>query len=243
MKKDQAKVALELRELQKKSYLYKTKEIGYTYFKVNGQTRKARRMAHSDDYIEQCEVLYQECRKLKLINEEPNTTPITNEFSLPYLAGITDAEGCFSINKLYRADTPSPIYQARLTIAMIDPEPLQLALKVLQQGSFNPRTMLKSGKPYYKYIAASKAAEVATQLLLPYLQVKKKQAELLLEFRRLQSTSLNYRTKLTKFVSLTNKYDKTMNIPIYAFSDEYIEKCEEFRKKFNCLNKRGLPIS
>ena len=235
IKKEQAETVIKLRDLQKKSRQFRTKD--YKEFdlpSLYGKSHKVKTKILSDEYIMACETLYQRCANLNssVCNQDISDiySNYTTKHRFAYIAGIIDAEGSLMIKKRYpkSAGHVSPSYMVEILIGMSDPQPLIFVMNQMHRnGCYYQREDLKSGKPYYCYRAQNQIAENLIRQILPYLIVKKEQAELLLEFRELQSKSQNYRTKRAKIRG---------NI----LSDEYLNLCEEFRFRSQQLNRVGI---
>lgn len=87
-----------------------------------------------------------------------------------YLAGIVDGEGSFGIYAVGGA------YTARFTVAMQDPQAVAYLKLLYPDGAFSKRG------PEYRAVYASNRAYEITQDLLPFLIVKREQAQVMLSF-------------------------------------------------------------
>jgi hypothetical protein len=104
---------------------------------------------------------------------------------LAYIAGFVDGEGTIGIYRKYdlRADW-APGYAERIIIVQVDRRPLDFIKQFFPRGSLSKK---KKYHEHYRQAYALKyshtqAYELA-KALLPYLQVKRAQAEALIEFR------------------------------------------------------------
>lgn len=126
--------------------------------------------------------------------------------TLAYLAGAMDSDGCFSIKKsTYRIrvskDSANPTYSERLSLKQVTPQIPEL-LKKTFGGTVNLRpSQTENGKPLYVWVVTDKVAAGACGALLPYLLVKRQQAELVSELR--ESKENKYR-KFTYWFVLEN---------------------------------------
>lgn len=99
-----------------------------------------------------------------------------------YMAGIVDGEGCISIRRqlpLVRKAEKSPRFTSRLAIRMCDRE----AIKLFEAASGHSATWVKNGLGGYIWswqVHCKKAANLLHKLI-PYLTIKRRQADLLLE--------------------------------------------------------------
>ena len=102
-----------------------------------------------------------------------------------WLAGFIDGEGCIAINYQHHKDGRKKHYLS-LRITQKFAEPL-LKIKEIYGGSVC-YTHTKKNKTY-EHITASIKAETILRDVLPYLTVKKAQAELALKFRNIKRGS------------------------------------------------------
>lgn len=108
--------------------------------------------------------------------------------TLSYLAGAIDSDGCISIRKSnyhrrIRGDGVNDMYSERVTLKQVTIDIPQL-LKESFGGTFrHAKASTENSKPLYVYESSDKQAANACRLLLPYLRVKRRQAELVLELR------------------------------------------------------------
>ncbi|KKN49562.1 hypothetical protein LCGC14_0641270 [marine sediment metagenome] len=114
---------------------------------------------------------------------------MVKEITISYLAGITDGEGYIGIKKSKwgmknRKDVHCPTYHERIQIRMIDEE----AIKLFKQsfgGSY-----YKEKDYIYCYQISDLSASKALRILLPYLRIKKRQAQICLKLRRNKESCL-----------------------------------------------------
>lgn len=92
-----------------------------------------------------------------------------------YIAGFFDGEGCIYAH-------PEATY-LQIEIAQVDRRPLDFV-----QERYEGRIRLNktNGRPIYKWMCPAKTSEKFLMDLLPFLIVKKEQAILALEFRKLR---------------------------------------------------------
>ena len=111
-----------------------------------------------------------------------------NKTILAYLAGVLDGDGSFCIHlkrqRICKPTRPDKItsFTAKIQIKQVQPEAIELIHETF--GGIIPRMVkpsAKNGKPLWFWeISGSRAAEVSN-LLIPYLRLKKRQAEILIE--------------------------------------------------------------
>ena len=99
-----------------------------------------------------------------------------------YMAGIIDGEGTVRIAKSIPKNGRVH-YSPNVQVSMVDKEPLQL-FAVLYGGNITLQKPAKEGyQPVYNWQASNKdRAEKLLTDVRPYLLIKKRQADLLLEF-------------------------------------------------------------
>lgn len=102
-----------------------------------------------------------------------------------YLAGLVDGEGYVGIKKSkYARHCPSPTYHERIQVRMIEEKAINL-MKQTFGGSYYKETEHSkySKKPLYCYAISDLLAAKTCKQLLPYLTIKRKNAELILKLR------------------------------------------------------------
>lgn len=107
-----------------------------------------------------------------------------NEMDVAWAAGFIDGEGCIRIETSFaNKDRRRPIAMLRVSCGQSVNRPLE-KLEELFGGTLtsHPARGLGYGTSYMWSIAARKAADCLSKLV-PYLVVKKRQAELALEFQ------------------------------------------------------------
>lgn len=113
--------------------------------------------------------------------------------NLAYLAGIVDGEGYVGIKKSKPYPTltgrTNPGYHERLQIRMVEPHALRLLVKELGGWLYLEKSSAHNGRPLYCYQASDLRASKILTTLLPYLRVKKKQAQAVLALRRNKQTA------------------------------------------------------
>lgn len=125
---------------------------------------------------------------------------------LAYLAGLMDGEGTIMINKSSRGHM-----HGRIAISMTDPSAAMWAHSLTKFGSLNTNKYTDRQRPlnksYYRWCITGKAAVEFINLLLPYLQVRRRQAELFIQFMSIANTKQYYeqRAALCENMKLLNK--------------------------------------
>ncbi len=135
-----------------------------------------------------------------------------NILNLAYLAGFFDGEGCVYILKANAKHGVA--FSLEISFTNADKEPLELARslfggKVSRSSDSRPKS-----KPSYRLRIRSNQALSALTQLLPYLRVKRKRAELGVEFQK----------------QLSNRKGGKRNISI--------EECERYKTSITSMNDK-----
>jgi hypothetical protein len=168
---------------------------------------------------------------------------MTNETSIAYVAGLIDGEGCIRVkkSKAYKCQGRStPGYHASIQIKMTDKGAIEFVASVLGGWHYVQRSALRSGRPLYTWQVSDLKAETAIKVVLPYLRVKKAQAEAVLSLRQLQAEGRKHRTKIVGYRDFPNQYGTVRQVPNKSFSDEYVARCEKLFQACKRLNRVGL---
>ena len=106
----------------------------------------------------------------------------------PYLAGLIDGEGSFgimktSVDKISKSSrSKTTRYMAVFSIGMVDREPIDLIIEAINSGKVYEERVPNRRSMWRIRTAGRFILIPFIQKLLPYLIVKRKRAELLLEF-------------------------------------------------------------
>jgi hypothetical protein len=161
---------------------------------------------------------------------------------IAYIAGIVDGEGCVRIKKTkaYKCQgRTTPGYHASIQIRMVNEEAIRFIAETMGGWYFRQKPSVKTGKPLYCWSMSDQKAEDALRLLLPFLRVKRRQAEAVIRLREIQKDSQKHRIKVTGYRNFPNKYGTQRTVANMSLSDEYIEKCEVLFLEIKGLNKVG----
>lgn len=118
-----------------------------------------------------------------------------NELQKAWIAGFIDGEGCLTISKQVRTNRPSDAWRPMITVANTNQESLNI-LKNIYGGTLrfnnekrcNKKTGVKWSDSWTWYCPQSKVVEFCNDLI-PYLIIKKRNAEILIVFMdHLQTT-------------------------------------------------------
>lgn len=120
-----------------------------------------------------------------------NDSYLPREYSVAecaYLAGIMDGEGCFYIgNYSHNKKTGTPHYQTTIKVSNCD----EVLIKWLSDtfggvySKYTPNQTPKNArKPVYLWGTSGKRLEHLCEIMMPYLVIKKNQAEIMLTMRK-----------------------------------------------------------
>jgi hypothetical protein len=164
---------------------------------------------------------------------------MTTTEDLAYLAGIVDGEGYVGIKKsrAYQCQgRVTPGYHARIQVRMVDEPTIAFLGETLGGWCFLERAQTQGRRTLYCYQASDLAAATALERLLPYLRVKRENAETVLALRELQSQGQQHRTKVTGYRDFPNSHGTVRRVANRAYSDEYVAACEALYQKCKALN-------
>ena len=154
---------------------------------------------------------------------------------LAYWAGVVDSDGSICLSKTYskRVDGTKRTYHfIRCMIYSNTKSVCERALNCFKLGTIQtsrPRTRDRNGKitqdkVMYAWTTTTKDTEKVLKLMIPYLRLKKPQAELALKFRLEKQTNFKGRDKDGNYITL----------PI-----EELDKREQMYKQMKMLNHRN----
>lgn len=102
-----------------------------------------------------------------------------------YLAGIIDGEGCIGMEHLAPRgkSRKKDYYLTRLTVINTSKMLMDLLVGTFK-GQYDTRKKIEGRKICYRWHVFGKDQENALIALMPYLRIKKQQAELVMEYRK-----------------------------------------------------------
>lgn len=108
---------------------------------------------------------------------------------LAYLAGAIDSDGCITIRRStyemrVRGDATNPVYHERVMLKQVTPAIPNLLRETFGGYLRTEKPQTKNSRPLHAWRVSDAQAAEACRLLLPFLRVKKRQAELALELRK-----------------------------------------------------------
>ncbi len=131
------------------------------------------------------------------------------ETDLAYLAGFVDGEGTITIMRFRRTNRKHQIdYRPLLSISNTNREALEWVVSVTGVGSVQQSHRIRVGyKTNWKYTVVNSNAIVLAKILLPYLKIKKLNAEILVRYADTLIT--NYKPYRVSEVVLTQREELT----------------------------------
>lgn len=133
----------------------------------------------------------------------------------------------------------TPSYHACVQVRMVDEGVIAFLADTLGGWYYKEKPRAKKGRPLYCYQASDLSAEVVLKRLLPFLRVKKTNAETVLALRELQADSQAHRTKVVGQKQFPNRYGTVRMVPVFALSDEYVDQCDALYERCRALNAGG----
>lgn len=156
--------------------------------------------------------------------------PIMNKLTAAYLAGLIDGEGYIGLEN--HRGVGGAKYKPVLKIAMTH-KPIILWLQQSFGGSFVTR--VRNGHPLYPnhrdlhyWGIGGKNIEPVIRKVIPYLKVKRRQAEIVLERVKLYEKQGD--------VSVRSIHHSGWN---FKYKPEFVKRMEDLYAEIRLLNKRG----
>lgn len=109
---------------------------------------------------------------------------IITETEKAYIAGFMDGEGCISIGKYQGKHNRTPVYQLQLVISQ-KVDVLRDLCRIAGVGSVCLNNH-KEGRKYQQWRMSPHDAVDFLKAILPYLRVKRQEAEIAIEFQEKQ---------------------------------------------------------
>ena len=124
-----------------------------------------------------------------------DTLNLMTEVQLAYLAGLLDGEGCITVCQRGRKlKSGTPQHEALVAVGMVDPTAILWALNATGLGRIRRHDNTKYNPKWsmaYTWRVSTRDAARLLERVLPYLQLKKRQAELVIEITALKRLSTN----------------------------------------------------
>ena len=155
-----------------------------------------------------------------------------------YLAGILDADGYFTIKRStyhmrVRGDATQAIHSEKVGIKQVQPEAIDLLCEYFGGSRRIEKPSAKHGKMLHAWSVTDKKAVEVVNTLLPYLRIKRRQAELLLDLR--ESKARQNRIVIGTF-SMVNRWGQTVDMPRRIVDPDEIAKRDKLTSEIKKLN-------
>lgn len=117
------------------------------------------------------------------------------EAELAYCAGVVDSDGSIGVKRStygmrVRGDATQPTYSERIKVKQVEPEAVTLLHRIFGGSYRVEKTSLKSGRAFYAWQVTDKQASIVCAALMPFLRIKKAQAENVLALRAAKHASM-----------------------------------------------------
>jgi len=162
---------------------------------------------------------------------------------LAYAAGVIDSDGSIGIRrstyaKRVRGDARNPIYSTRVCVKQVERDAVALLKDSFGGALMVERSTLKNGRPFYYWEIHSRQATAMLRALLPYLRIKRRQAENCLALYALIDGAM--RTKVLGTRLLPHWTGKAVMVRTMGHTDEHVAACEALYLKAKQLNVVGM---
>jgi hypothetical protein len=169
-----------------------------------------------------------------------NNIPIE---ALAYSAGVIDSDGSIGIRRSTygmrkRGDRVTPGYWARINVKQVEIEAVSLLRELFGGNLRTEHNTLKNGRPFYAWQVQNQQAVRMLGLLLPYLRIKRAQAENCLTLHVLVDGAK--RTKQLGTRELKHWTGKVVTVRTMGHSDDHVAACEALYLKAKQLNSVGM---
>ena len=111
---------------------------------------------------------------------------------LAYAAGVVDSDGYIGVHRntyamRVRGDASQAIYQPRVAVKQVTPQALDLLHRLFGGHRYLNKPQSHGSRPLMGWAVHSAAAGVVCEALLPYLRIKRAQAENVIEVCRINN--------------------------------------------------------
>lgn|SRR3990167_10786267 len=148
------------------------------------------------------------------------------KISLGYIAGFVDGEGCITLSRAYRKDVRDDVWgNIQIALAYKEENVKLLTYFHKEFGGYYKKVQrrnINQNDAVFWRITSQKAAGLARQLL-PYLNLKKRQAEIIIRYAKLRG-----------------KHSRKRSL---RFSKKEINERKSLLREIRILNKRGFQNS
>jgi hypothetical protein len=160
-----------------------------------------------------------------------------DEITKAYLAGCLDCDGWFTIKRStyalrVRGDATQAVYSERIGLKQVTEDVPRLLCDSFGGYLRMEKPSAKNGKPLWAWSVSDRKAIGCVNALLPYLRVKRQQAEVLLALRGLKELP---RVQRGTF-AMTNQWGSTSQMPRRFVDPEVITRKEGLFNHIKSLN-------
>lgn len=156
---------------------------------------------------------------------------------IAYIAGVMDSDGYFTIKKSTYGmrrfkDRRNPDYSEKCGIKQVQPQAIKLIYENFGGYYRIEKSSSKNGKPLNSITLQNRKADTFIKTILPYLRIKKRQAQILLKLRQ----SIN-KGKTEKGISYhKDRWGNITRFIRYRVSSKEIQYRENLIKEVKSLN-------
>jgi hypothetical protein len=112
---------------------------------------------------------------------------------LAYAAGVIDSDGSISIRldtyAMRRGVDAGPVYKERVSLSQIEPQAVDLFHDAFGGSRFVSPPQRVNSQPLHRWQVVDRMAATLLAAVVPYLRIKRRQAEICIELRRLKDES------------------------------------------------------
>ena len=167
-----------------------------------------------------------------------------NEIDLAYLAGVVDSDGSITIgaeNARRIASNKSPRFFEIITVRQCDKEAVYLAQELFGGNITIGKPGSLSGRPSYDWYLYNRKACAAIRTLLPYLRIKRRQAEIVLALREVKDRGRTANTALEDVgIPVNGRYGNTRPLRRRYLRPEVLAEYKALTIQVRSLNDTRL---
>src|SRR4051794_10427350 len=163
---------------------------------------------------------------------------------LAYLAGVMDSDGCISIG-VDMSDVSkgkSPRFFELIAVHQVQPEAVQLCYELFGGNMSVKKPACGSGRSLFAWSARNQIAVSVARALLPYLRLKRTQAEIVLALRAIKDRGRIANTCFEEGPTIIRqgRWGKPQTFRRRYLSPHVIEECRQLVCRVRALNDTRL---
>lgn len=117
---------------------------------------------------------------------------------LAYCAGVIDSDGTIGVKRSTyamrkRGDAGQAVFSERICVKQVEPHAVDLLVELFGGSRYVEKPSVRGGRNLYTWQVTDKKAATAIRGILPYLRIKRAQAENCLRLRDAKERSLQQR--------------------------------------------------